>query len=125
MAPFQKILIPLVAVAMMSCNRSAPKDIALPSNKPKQSGQWILESYDADKGFTFSKDGVLYATRCDHISSKVSNIRIDIQDQSQCARVLSYLHKTIPIDESSEMVNGVIAYVDGNDLLVFEILHAK
>jgi hypothetical protein len=54
----QKILILLVAAAVAGCGRSAPKDTALPSNKPKQNGQWVLESYDANKGFTFSKDGI-------------------------------------------------------------------
>jgi hypothetical protein len=109
---------------MTGCERPAPKDISLPDNK-SQNSQWVLESYDASKGFVFSKDGVSYATKCDHIFHKSTGIRQDINDQSQCVRVLSYLHKTIPIDDTSENINGVVAFTDGDSVFVFDIKQAK
>jgi hypothetical protein len=116
-----------LSVSLASCNHSVPNSTASPSSNPRQqqNGQWVLESYDSTKGFTFSKNGVLYVTKCDHISWKISNYRADIQYQSQCTMILSYLHKTIPMDDSSESINGTIGFVDGNEVIVFEITSAK
>jgi hypothetical protein len=121
-------LSPLVLLVFLAaCSQPSPKadPPAVSNTAPTQSGQWILQNYDSDKGYTFRRDGVSYQTRCDHVFHKGTGIRQDASDQTLCVRVLPYLHKTIPIDNASENINGMIAFIDGDDVLAFEIKQAK
>lgn len=112
----------LVLIASVGC-RSAPKPVDLtPVNAvaSQPSSQWILESYDSVKGYTFSKDGVSYQTKCFRIEGKVdstddpaalrglgyvldgsSRFHMDIKNQSQCNELLNYIHKPVTLTNGS------------------------
>lgn len=69
--------------------------------------QWILESYDKDKGYTFVHDGVAYHTRCFATGRPVlAGDKPDLDTgalppnpafhESECDEILLYLHKPVP-----------------------------
>lgn len=107
MLRFRLILFVLLA-SSTACNQPASKTAPQPSSNTNapQNGQWILESYDSAKGYTFSKDGVTYQTRCYTISETFGNTSIPspkfVSDQSQCSGLLLYLHKSTPIFEADD-----------------------
>jgi hypothetical protein len=116
-----------VASIQAGCNQSAPeaqKSTPNPQNR-EQSSQWVLESYDSTKGFTFSKDGLSYLAKCDHIFWKSTGFRQDVHDQSECVKLLPYLHKPVPIDDVSAKINGTLGFTSDDEVLVFEITSAK
>lgn len=65
----------------------------------QNAGQWILESYDANKGYVFRKDGVRYMTHC-RISylHDATNV-YPAASESECSAVLPYLHKPLPLEQ--------------------------
>jgi len=115
-----------VLLLVGGCNTNpAPKPqtqvVSTPAPKADPTeGQWILESYDAAKGYTFSKDGVSYQTKCFRIEGKVnstddpailrgfgytldgpSRFHMDVKNQSQCNELLNYIRKPVALTNGS------------------------
>ena len=63
-------------------------------------GLWVLESYNADNGYVLRKDGGRYVAHCDAViwtpTNALSNVNNKVSD-SDCAIVLPFLHKVIPL----------------------------
>jgi hypothetical protein len=124
----------ITAILIVGCNHSSLSDVPSPhgTTKPQQSGQWVLESYDSTKGYTFSKDGVSYLTKCDRIAwmhqagvSDPNGLQMDVRNQSQCVELLPYLHKPVLLGDSSENYNGTLYFSVGDKTLFFKIIEAK
>jgi hypothetical protein len=61
--------------------------------------QWVLESYDANKGYVFSKDGVHYQAHCyafDRAYEKTFDPTRFARTESDCAAVTRYMHQPLP-----------------------------
>jgi hypothetical protein len=58
-------------------------------------GQWILESYDATKGYTFVKDGIQYQAHCQLVRLDGGKARA-ADREGACVDVLPYLHQVVP-----------------------------
>jgi hypothetical protein len=97
-----------------------PKEVVPDSPTQQQNGQWVLQSYDSAKGYTFNKDGVSYQTKCFRIEGKVkktddpaglrglgyvldgpNRFHMDIKEQSQCSELLEFIHKPISLTNGS------------------------
>lgn len=112
----------MLLMLLTSCSQPPPKAPPQATNNPnpQPSGQWVLESYDATKGYTFRRDGVSYLTNCFSIKRKVSktdnptmlrefgyvldgpsNVHMDVKDQSQCNELLEYIHKPVPLNNET------------------------
>jgi hypothetical protein len=73
-----------------------------------------LVGYDAGKGYTFSKDGVVYKAHCAGFTGNLPKlpdgysldgwrpILSPTPDESACSAVLSYLHKLTPVKQGIE-----------------------
>lgn len=88
----------MFVLLLVGCSKTVP----VPLNAiVEQKGVWYLESYDASKGYTFSKDGVQYLAHCSYWTligaEKVGNWR-KADGENWCAAVLDYLHKPIPLE---------------------------
>jgi hypothetical protein len=86
------ILVALSVGILAGCDR-----VAVSKDPP---GQWILESYDSEKGYVFRKDGVRYQAHCNAVVwTKASgdwNINEEVSE-GDCATVLPFLHKTLSL----------------------------
>ncbi len=120
-----KKLLPLFLI-LASCNQA--KD------------QWVLQSYDRNKGYIFVRNGVEYETTClatgrptlgappnQTADTNPDALPPDIaHDETDCGDVLLYLHKPVP---SLRQVGGSILVFteveEKNYKLEFEIKHAK
>jgi hypothetical protein len=115
-------LLGIMVLLLASCNRS--KD------------QWILRSYDKDKGYTFMRNGVEYLAKCFAFGwteagktdikwdNTISNNPVEATHENSCDEVLPYLGKPVP----KLRQDGTILYFDGNGTrftLEFEIKSAK
>jgi hypothetical protein len=119
-----------LSVSLLGCSRPTLKASSEPSQQ--KNSQWILESYDSVKGFTFSKDGVSYLTKCSRIVwvhqpgiSNPNGFQMDVYDQNQCVELLPYLHKVVPLGDSSENYDGTLSFATGNKTLILKITEAK
>lgn len=105
------------AIGLSGCTR-----IAVQNDPP---GQWVLESYSADKGYEFRKDGVQYKAHCrmsytpgraeadpsgDQEPIPPGTGLVDVPSpsaaESTCSAILPYLHKAVPL-------------TGGGDILIF------
>jgi hypothetical protein len=86
-------------------------------------GQWVLESYDATKGYTFHKDGVEYQGHCQVVRHDGKSNRATWEEA--CIDVLPYLHKTVPVTLSGAQLTFKNPNSGGDDELVFLITAAK
>jgi hypothetical protein len=63
-------------------------------------GQWVLESYDVEKGYVFVKDGVHYVATCYFYSDDrqigMAFTRL-AANESVCTVVLPFMHKPVPL----------------------------
>jgi hypothetical protein len=99
--------------------------------------QWVLQSYDKDKGYVFVKDGIQYEASCFGTGNPVLGVDnhpdpnpdamppTPAYQQNDCDEVLQYLHKPVP---HFRLVYGsllVYEEKDRNWKLEFEIKHAK
>lgn len=98
-------------------------------------GQWILESYDKDAGYTFVHDGVVYKASC--VATGRPMLPGDKPDldpralppntashQSECDDILPYLHQPVP--SLTRPYPSILLFVGrGNQRLEFEIENAK
>jgi hypothetical protein len=107
-----------LSVTLIGCSHSARE-----REKPTPIGQWVLESYDSAKGYTFSKDGVVYQTTC----FEIKGTRVRDEMQSLCARdLLPYIHKVVPITQNGDSLYFTITYGDGiSDKIIFSIVKVK
>jgi hypothetical protein len=63
-------------------------------------GQWILESYNSEKGYVFRKDGVRYEAHCGAVIWTKTDGDWDINEkvsESGCAVILPFLHMIVPL----------------------------
>ena len=77
----------ILLLLLAGCSNSAPK------------GTWVLESYDANKGYVFSKDGVHYQAHCyafDRAYEKTFDPTRYAHAESECAAITRYLHQPLP-----------------------------
>lgn len=97
-------------------------------------GQWILESYNENIGYTFRKDGVTYLTRCDAVNYGYGKGAEPVKRQFDCAPVLAYLHKPVPSihlgfpDKAGKTVpesTSALYYEDNGRQYLFSIVEAK
>lgn len=73
--------------------------------QPDPPGQWIFESYSADNGYVFRKDGVQYKAHCGGVVWTKDSGDWDVNEkvsESDCAAVLPFLHKVIPLKPGGE-----------------------
>lgn len=73
--------------------------------QPDPPGQWIFESYSADNGYVFRKDGVQYKAHCGGVVWTKDSGDWDLNEkvsESDCAAVLPFLHKVIPLKPGGE-----------------------
>ncbi len=98
-------------------------------------GQWILESYDKSKGYTFVHDGAVYHTTC--VATGRPMLPGDKPDldpgalppnlashQSECEDILPYLHKPVP--SLTRPYPSILLFVgQHNQRLEFEIENAE
>ena len=75
------------------CGRHSVHKMDTPSDVP---GQWVLESYREDTGYTFRKDGVTYVTRCDGVNYGRGKGAEPVKGEFECSPILAYLHKSVP-----------------------------
>jgi hypothetical protein len=113
-----------VAVLLLATCTGRPSD-----------GQWILEAYDKDKGFTFVHDGGVYHARCIATGRPMlAGGKPDLDpgalppvlahDESACGEVLPYLHKPVP--SFTRPYPSILLFVGkDNWRLEFEIAEAK
>jgi hypothetical protein len=96
-------------VSLAACDRTPPA----PKDPP---GQWILESYNADKGYVLRKDGATYLASCDYyfwgpISQDKNNpgepyldmglghgSQLD-NNRGECTAILAFIHKPVPFSQ--------------------------
>jgi hypothetical protein len=81
----------------------------------RESGQWVLESYSAERGYVFSKDGATYEAHCrayfppppkDSVPSPIeippgaafTRLPNPHEMEIACSNVLPYLHKPIALE---------------------------
>ena len=96
-----------VQTAIMFCeyHHTNSQHVQATSSPPKD--EWILESYEEDKGYMFVHDGVTYHTRCFATGRPVlPSGKPDLDpsalppnpasQQSECGDILSYLHRPVP-----------------------------
>jgi hypothetical protein len=96
-----------VQTAMMFCeyHHTNSQHVQATGSPPKD--EWILESYEEDKGYTFVHDGVTYHTRCFATGRPVlPSGKPDLDpgalppnpasQQSECGDILPYLHRPVP-----------------------------
>lgn len=82
-----------VGFVLVSCNV-----IQRPS---AQKGEWVLASYDENKGYTFRKDGSEYLARCIRLQVEKDGPSFDADSEIQCSKILAYLGKAVPgIDQA-------------------------
>jgi hypothetical protein len=102
------------------------------------SDQWVLKSYDKQKGYVFVKDGIEYHTSCFAYGVPTLGLGPDsppdlsptafppspaFGGQEDCADILVYLHKPVP---NFKMYGGVLLFIgEKNFRLEFEIEQAK
>lgn len=98
--------------------------------------QWLLQSYDKDKGYIFVRNGVEYQTRCFATGRPVLGVNNDpdpnpdavppdlADNETACGDILVYLHKPVP---NLRQVYGSMLLLtkEKNYKLEFEINHAK
>ena len=104
------------------------------------SNQWVLQSYDRDKGYTFTKDGVQYQATCFGTGRPMLGLPPNqtpdmdpdsmppeiAHDQTDCGDVLIYLHKPVP--NLRQVGGSLLVFTETenkNYKLEFEIKHAK
>jgi hypothetical protein len=105
------------------------------ANQPTKD-QWVLQSYDATKGYVFFRNGVEYQTTCFAEGYPVlgvpPNVTPDLspdamppnlpRSESACGSILSYLGKPVPKLRQSD---SVFVFIEENNYrLEFEIQHA-
>jgi hypothetical protein len=97
--------------------------------------QWVLQSYDEKKGYTFVKDGVSYQAHCfatghPMLSNNVPDTGSDAMppdpafgNETACTDILIYMRKPTPVKQ----IDGSILVLteDQNYKLEFEIREAK
>jgi hypothetical protein len=84
----------IILLAMDGCGHDTCRKANVPI--ANASGQWVLESYNENSGYTFRKDGAIYLTRCDGVNYGYGKGAEPVQRQFQCSPVLAYLHKPVP-----------------------------
>jgi len=85
--------IPGIIILLFSgCSHPEQKREGLTENRDMQ-GQWILQSYDATKGYTFLKDGVQYQAHCQVF--RAGGKAHAVVREGACIDVLPYLHKAV------------------------------
>ena len=110
------LLIGMMALVglLAACNRApVQKENSIAKGPP---GQWILESYNADKGYVLRKDGVTYLASCDyyfwgpisHDKNNPGEPFLDAgpghgsqlqNDRGECTRILAFIHKPVPFQQ--------------------------
>jgi hypothetical protein len=97
-----------IVLLLVGCARSV--------ERPAQSGEWILESYTADKGYVLRKDGVKYVADCGYyffgpvsqdeyhrgepqLSAMPGKGLLVQKDSGECTAILAYLHKPVPFQQ--------------------------
>lgn len=121
-----RVLLAVFSITLVGCN--------------PHSNQWVLQSYDRDKGYIFVKDGVQYEATCFGIGRPMlgapSNQTPDMDpdsmppniahDQTNCGDILVYLHKPIP--NFRQVGGSLLVFTEAenqNYKLEFEVKHAK
>ncbi|HXZ19959.1 MAG TPA: hypothetical protein VEG63_08410 [Candidatus Acidoferrales bacterium] len=117
----KRVVLSLLVLTLAGCN----------SHK----NDWVLQSYDKEKGYIFEHDGVMYQTRCYATGRPMLEANKPDLDpgalppniavyQNECEDVLPYLHKPVP---SFTHPYGSILLYTGKDnyRLEFEIKEAK
>ena len=117
------IVFALAGFVLVSCNRD----------------QWVLQSYDKDKGYTFVRNGVQYQASCwatgkPMLGYNVPDAKPDLspdalppepaRGEDSCGDILVYLHKPIP---NLRQVYGSILLLteEHNERMEFVIKQAK
>jgi hypothetical protein len=97
-------------------------------------GQWILESYNENTGYTFRKDGVTYLTRCDGVNYESGKGTEPIKRQFECSAILAHLHKPVAFlhlgvsDKNGKIVpdsTSALYYDDDGRQYRFFVIEAK
>jgi hypothetical protein len=87
-------------------------------------GQWVLVSYDSEKGYVFAKDQVQYEAHCagfisgDAIRTLPPGFVLDPgprTHESACSAVLPYLHKPAPIKQDKPFSANELALPIASD----------
>jgi hypothetical protein len=120
----KSVIIILIGLAVASCN--SVRD------------QWVLQSYDKAKGYTFLRNGVQYQATCVATGQPVLGLNPDAkpdlspdalppdiaQGQDSCADILVYLHKPIP--NLRQVYSSLLLLTqERNQRIEFEIKQAK
>lgn len=127
-SPIGSVTLSFILLSLSGCSHQAVQRSA---DAP---GQWVLESYDENVGYTFRKDGVTYLTRCDGVNYGYGKGAEPVKRQFECAPVLAYLHKPIPslhmgfADKTGKTVpesSSALYYDDNGRQYLFFIIKAK
>jgi hypothetical protein len=117
------ILLGILSLVLASCNQFKT--------------QWLLQSYDRDKGYVFVRNGVEYQTKCFATGRPVLGVPPNetpdtnpdamppdvALGQSPCEEILPYLSKPVP---NLRQVGSTLLFTgEKNYKLEFEIIHAK
>jgi hypothetical protein len=114
--------IPLLLL-FTSCNRT--------------NNRWVLQSYDKDAGYVFVQNGVSYQTHCfatgrPMLANNVPDMSPDAlppnlawNGEADCADILSYLHKPVPLRQINGSVLVFTEEDNQNFKLEFTIKEAK
>jgi hypothetical protein len=101
----------------------------------RSQGQWVLESYSAEHGYVFRKDGVRYEAHCSNSIPPGENAfdrKLVWQratgklepPENECSEVLPYLHKAVPLHQ--EPGADVLTFLDERKVVYeFTITEAK
>jgi hypothetical protein len=101
--------------------------------------QWVLQSYDKDKGYVFVRNGVQYEAKCVAVGQPIlghdgPNATPDLSPdalppelasgEDSCGDILVYLHKPVP--NLRQVYGSVLLLIEEhNQRLEFEIKRAK
>jgi hypothetical protein len=98
--------------------------------------EWILQSYDKTKGYTFTRNGVSYQTTCfatgrPMLSDTVPDTSPDslppnpaFDGEVDCSDILPFLHKPIP--DFRQVDGSLLVFTEKQNFkLEFEIKEAK
>jgi hypothetical protein len=104
------VLATIMCVLLVGCERG------------QRSGEkWVLENYDAEKGYVFSKDGATYQAHCAAIlvgdDARVMFAATPEHPlfENQCSVILRYMHKAIPLEAESFPTGENLTFVEIRD----------
>jgi hypothetical protein len=100
-----KVALFLAVQMLLGCSHEvAPQRNS--STARDDTGQWVLESYDAKEGYTFLRNGVHYQTHCtgyylsmdgaDEVYYSRPSVNIE---ESSCSTVLPFLRKPVHLEQ--------------------------